>query len=221
MYGRRFKRLTDLMMSTCLLILLLPVSFCIALCIALDSSGGALFLQERVGLWGRKFRLIKFRTMVKNASRLGAGYYFDGEDDPRITCIGRFLRRTSLDEIPQLINVIMGDMSLVGPRPMLPHHYDCLSDEQKRRFLVRPGITGLAQVNGRNTIPWSQRIEMDLDYIERLSLALDLKITFKTAWAVLRGRDVDHTVLPSTIEDFAYTKEGACVDEHKRPVGDS
>lgn len=220
MYRTVFKRVMDLTVSIIMLVLLLPLSLCIALCIALETPGGALFVQERVGLNGKRFPLLKFRSMVKNASQLGAGYYFDGEDDPRITRVGKFLRRTSLDEIPQLVNVLLGDMSLVGPRPMLPYQYDHLSERQRRRFLVRPGITGLAQVKGRNTIAWSQRIEIDLEYIDRLSLGLDLKILYETVRSAFTGKDVAYTVVPEVIEDFIYNKE-ASQSEHKRAIGDS
>lgn len=205
-------------MSALGLFVLSPLLLLIAVAIVVDSPGGPIFAQTRIGKDGRPFRLYKFRSMIPNASLQGKGYYFDGERDPRITRVGRFLRRTSLDELPELYNVLRGDMSLVGPRPMLPYQHKHLSREQKLRVSVRPGITGLAQTSGRNRIPWSKRIEYDLSYIEQLSLGLDLKILWRTIIATVRSQDIDHSLRPEQVEDFL---EEVSPDEHSRKASDA
>lgn len=220
MYRLYAKRALDIFISVFVLALFLPLWLLIGAAIAVDSPGGFLFAQERIGYRGKLFRLLKFRTMVKDAYKIGKRYYFQGECDPRITHIGKVLRRISLDEIPQLVNVIKGEMSLVGPRPMLPYQYEYLSDAQKRRFAVRPGITGLAQVKGRNTIPWSQRIEFDIRYVNGVSPALDLQIVAETVWSAFAGKGVEYDLDPSAVEDFIYGKEDS-PHEHPRVVGDT
>lgn len=146
--------------------------------------------------------MYKFRSMVVGAEDMGAGYYFEGEEDPPITPLGRFLRKTSLDELPELINVLKGEMSLVGPRPALPQHLVKYNAFQRRRHLVKPGITGWAQINGRNELTWGQRIKLDVWYVENLSFWLDLKIFFMTPWVVLRQKGIRHDQKPEDVEDF-------------------
>lgn len=208
MYRNFLKRILDIVISLGILVFGLPVWLLICILIWLDSPGASpFFVQERVGLNGRTFNMIKFRSMIPDAYKYGRGLYFDGEDDWRITRVGRFLRKTSLDEIPQLLNVLIGDMSLVGPRPMLPYQYEYLSDEQKRRFEVRPGITGLAQVKGRNIIPWSERIEIDIEYVKSMSFLLDLRILVETLAVILNRKGISYDVSKDQVEDFITSKE--------------
>lgn len=180
------KRVIDVAGSAVGLVALFPLLGGIGLLIVLDSGWPPLFRQTRVGRGGRRFRLCKFRTMVVGAEHKGAGLFFE-PGDPRFTRLGTFLRRTSLDELPQLWNVLIGDESLVGPRAMVPYMADRLDPEQARRHRVRPGITGWAQVNGRNDLPWSRRIELDNWYIDHWTLALDLRILWRTVGVVLTG----------------------------------
>jgi len=181
-------RAFDLVASVVLLILLAPLLLMVALAIKLDSPGPIFFRQERVGRGGRPFLLWKFRTMIPSAASEGMGL-LTTPDDYRITRVGRLLRLASIDELPQLLNVIKGDMSLVGPRPGLPEHLAAYDSRQRRRLLVRPGITGLAQVKGRNSLPWPERIEYDLQYVENRSLLLNLRILLATV-PVLFRRDL-------------------------------
>jgi lipopolysaccharide/colanic/teichoic acid biosynthesis glycosyltransferase len=150
-----------------------------------DSPGPALFRQERIGFAGRPFTLLKFRTMVVGAEGMGAGLAVVAGDD-RITPLGRRLRHLSLDELPQLWNIARGDMSLVGPRPTVASQVERYTPHQRRRLLARPGLTGLAQVSGRNAIPWSERIEIDVTYVDRWTMRRDLAIMLRTALIVLR-----------------------------------
>ena len=180
----RLKRGVDILGSLFGLVALGPALATIAIAVRLDSPGGALFGQARVGRFGRPFRLLKFRTMVENADKQGLGLAIEA-GDRRITRVGHFLRRYSLDELPQLINVLKGEMSLIGPRPTLPYQVARYTPAQRRRLLVRPGLTGWAQVNGRNQLTWPQRIALDLWYIDNWSLALDALIVWRTPKAVL------------------------------------
>lgn len=192
-----FKRIFDLVSSCILVLLLAPLFLTIALLVRLTSSGPVFFKQKRVGLNKRQFMMYKFRTMVPNAEKIQeellhlnemTGPVFKIRNDPRITPFGRFLRKTSIDELPQLFNVLMGDMSLVGPRPMSVRDYQFFNEDwQRRRFSVRPGITCLWQVNGRNSIPFERWMELDMEYIDQWSLWLDLKILARTIPALLRG----------------------------------
>ena len=179
------KRFSDLFTAATALILLSPVLALIAVAIRIESPGPALYVDERVGLNGRNFRAYKFRSMTVGARQRGLGLEV-ARDDDRITRTGRFLRTWSLDELPQLINVLLGDMSLVGPRPTVPSQVARYTDAQRRRLAVRPGITGLAQVSGRNAIPWSRRIELDLHYVDHWSIRLDLRILWRTLAVVIR-----------------------------------
>jgi lipopolysaccharide/colanic/teichoic acid biosynthesis glycosyltransferase len=183
--GGRAKRVMDLVIAVPAFVVFAPVMVAIAIWVRRDSPGGAIFRQERVGLGGRTFPLLKFRTMVAGAQQMGAGLAVD-HNDTRITRPGATLRRLSLDELPQLWNVIRGDMSIVGPRPTVPQQVTRYTDHQRRRLEARPGITGLAQVRGRAAIPWSQRIEMDIAYVDRWSVQLDLSILLRTVWVVVR-----------------------------------
>ena len=201
----RFKRAMDVCCAAAGLVLLSPVLVAVGLAVVLDSGWPPLFTQVRVGQAGRRFRLHKFRTMVVGAESMGAGL-FVAPGDSRFTRIGRFLRRTSLDELPQLVNVLLGHESLVGPRPMLPYTADRLTPEQERRHRVPPGITGWAQVNGRNMIPWSRRIELDNWYIDNWSLRLDLLILVRTVGYVLSGSDIPDHQLPSESDDLGPPK---------------
>jgi exopolysaccharide biosynthesis polyprenyl glycosylphosphotransferase len=191
------KRVLDIALSFILLFLLVPIFVIITLLIKFSSKGPVLFRQERIGLNKRKFPILKFRTMVPNAEKMLAeleeqnevsGPVFKIKKDPRITSIGKFLRRTSADELPQLFNVLKGDMSLVGPRPLPVRDYEGFNEDwQRRRFSVRPGITCLWQVSGRSSIPFEQWMRMDLQYMDEWSLWLDVKILAQTVSAVLKG----------------------------------
>ena len=184
--GGTAKRAFDLAVAIPATILLAPVMAGLAAWVSIDSPGPAVFRQRRAGAFGRPFTCLKFRSMVDGAEGKGAGLKVTADDD-RITRAGRILRRLSLDELPQLINVIRGDMSIVGPRPTVPSqiaHYD---DVQRRRLLARPGLTGLAQVRGRASIPWSERIALDVEYVDDWSMGLDLRIIAETVRVVLRG----------------------------------
>ncbi|MCR4404981.1 MAG: sugar transferase [Candidatus Acetothermia bacterium] len=189
MRGRLFlKRALDFAASLIGLILLAVPFALIALAIKLDSKGPVFFRQERVGRQGRIFRPWKFRTMVEGAVEQGLGYNV-AEDDPRITRVGRFLREWGLDELPQLINVLRGEMSLVGPRPTLKYQVERYNEFQRRRLSVKPGITGWALIHGRNLLSWEERIKYDVWYAEHWSLPLDLWILLKTVWVVLIKRE--------------------------------
>ena len=178
------KRLFDLVISLGILALLWPLLLLIALAIRLDSPGGALFGQDRVGRGGKTFRILKFRSMVSNAESLGS--YQTSQGDSRITRTGGFLRRTSLDELPQLINVLKGDMSLVGPRPDVPAQRELYTDEEwAQRTSVRPGITGLAQATLRSAATMEQRKALDLEYVGKVSLWFDIKVMLLTVRQVL------------------------------------
>lgn len=187
--GLACKRVVDVIFSSLLLIVLAPLLASIAICIMLDSGLPVFFTQERVGLRGRLFRVCKFRTMVRNAEQLGLGVH-TGASDPRITRIGAWLRQWSLDELPQLLNILRGEMSIVGPRPTLPYQVERYTERQRMRLLLRPGVTGWAQVNGRNSLTWPQRIELDVWYVEHWSLWLDLRILFRTFAVVCSGDGV-------------------------------
>jgi lipopolysaccharide/colanic/teichoic acid biosynthesis glycosyltransferase len=163
-----------------------PVLAGAALAIKLDDGGPVLYRQRRVGLNGEEFDLLKLRTMVEGAEHRGAGYAVN-EGDPRITRVGRALRRLSLDELPQLWNVVCGDMSLVGPRPTLAYQVERYTPRQRRRLEVKPGITGWAQIHGRARLPWDDRIELDVWYVEHRSPWLDLKILARTPLALFAG----------------------------------
>jgi lipopolysaccharide/colanic/teichoic acid biosynthesis glycosyltransferase len=183
------KRVIDVTASAVGLILLFPLFVLIAVAIKLTSKGPVFFHQDRVGINGRIFKLHKFRTMVVGAENIGAGLSVAG-NDTRITKAGVILRKTSLDELPQLLNVLKGDISLVGPRPTVPQHLEYYGEFERRRLAVKPGITGLAMVRGRGSVPWSVRIKYDVEYVENFSLWLDLKILLQTVWVVLTRKNI-------------------------------
>jgi lipopolysaccharide/colanic/teichoic acid biosynthesis glycosyltransferase len=180
------RRALDIVVAGAALVLTAPLLALAMLAIRLESPGSAIYRQRRVGRDARPFDLFKLRTMVDGAEHLGAGLAVN-VGDTRITRVGAFLRRTSLDELPNLFNVLRGDMSLIGPRPTLPVQVAQYTDRQRRRLSVKPGITGWAQVNGRASLPWSERIELDLYYVEHRSLGLDLRILSRTPAMVLSG----------------------------------
>ncbi len=183
------RRAVDIVVSATALVVASPVLALAALAIRLETPGPVIYRQRRSGLHGREFDVLKLRTMVDGAEFQGAGLAIN-ENDSRITRVGALLRRTSLDELPNLVNVLRGEMSLIGPRPTLPAQVAQYTERQRGRLQVKPGITGWAQVNGRATLPWSQRIELDLYYIEHRSLALDLQILRRTIAIVLGGSDL-------------------------------
>jgi lipopolysaccharide/colanic/teichoic acid biosynthesis glycosyltransferase len=168
------------------LALLSPLLLVAAIAIRLGSPGPVLYRQRRVGLGGAEFELLKLRTMVEGSDPVGIGTAVL-RGDPRVTAAGRWLRRSSLDEIPNLVNVLRGEMAIVGPRPTIPAQVDDYTPHQRRRHEVRPGLTGWAQVQGRAGIPWEERIELDVEYVERRSAGLDLRILAKTAWLLVTG----------------------------------
>jgi lipopolysaccharide/colanic/teichoic acid biosynthesis glycosyltransferase len=180
------QRLLDLVVGVTGSILTAPVVAVLALAVRLESPGHAIYQQTRVGKDGREFRIYKLRTMVRGAEFTGAGLAIQ-EGDDRITRVGAFLRRYSLDELPNLWNVVRGEMSIVGPRPTIPVQVQQYTERQRGRLAVKPGITGWAQVNGRASLPWSQRIELDLWYVQHRSLALDLRILAQTVRLVATG----------------------------------
>jgi lipopolysaccharide/colanic/teichoic acid biosynthesis glycosyltransferase len=180
------RRLFDIVVAAVGLALASPVLAVAAIAIRLESPGHVLYRQRRVGRHGREFDVIKLRTMVTGAEHMGAGLAVD-EGDARITRVGAFLRRTSIDELPNLVNVLRGDMAIVGPRPTVPVQVAQYTERQRGRLAVKPGITGWAQVNGRASLPWDERIELDLWYVEHRSWALDLQILARTARLVLHG----------------------------------
>jgi lipopolysaccharide/colanic/teichoic acid biosynthesis glycosyltransferase len=180
------RRVLDIVCSSLALALSAPVLLVAALAIRLESRGPVLYRQRRSGLDGEPFDMLKLRTMVDGAEHIGAGLAVNA-GDARITRVGAFLRRTSLDELPNLVNVLRGEMALIGPRPTVPVQVEQYTARQRERLLVKPGITGWAQVHGRTSLPWSERIELDLFYIAHRSFALDMKILARTPGLVLRG----------------------------------
>ncbi len=180
-------RAADLLIAALALVVLSPFLLVAAIAIKLGSPGPVLYRQRRVGLGGREFEMLKLRTMVRGSDPVGVGTVV-ARDDPRVTRAGRFLRRTSLDEVPNLVNVLRGEMAIVGPRPTIPAQVDDYTPRQRRRHEVLPGITGWAQVQGRAGIPWEQRIELDVWYVEHRTAALDARILIRTAWLVLTGQ---------------------------------
>ncbi|MFK4785473.1 sugar transferase [Fusobacterium sp. MFO224] len=191
MIYRRIKRMLDMILSIIGILILSPILIITAVLIYIDSRGPIIFKQKRLGLNGKEFYMYKFRSMCCNAENKGSGHYsFKG--DPRVTRVGKIIRATSIDELPQFFNIIKGDMSLIGPRPTLTYHpykYKDYSKEQLKRFNVRPGVTGLAQINGRKDITWSRRIKYDIEYVDNFSFRMDLKILMITILKVITMRD--------------------------------
>lgn len=191
-YQRIIKRFLDIVLSLFAITLFAPLMLIIALLIKLDSGGPAIFCQVRAGKDGKPFMCYKFRTMYVNAPdiRNPDGSTYNAEDDPRVTRVGRLLRKTTLDELPQFFNVLKGDMSIVGPRPDLPDQVQFYSERHKKRLLVKPGMTGWAWVHGRNSIPWELRRDLDVEYVEKYSLWLDFYILLRTIPMVLLAKGV-------------------------------
>lgn len=181
--GSFIKRLTDILISIILLIFTFPILILAAIAIKIDSKGPVFFLHERTGLNGKTFKMIKFRGMVDNA--LAVGPELTQVNDPRVTRIGKILRRTSIDEIPQVINVLKGEMSIIGPRPEITSITSKYSDYQKKVFEFKPGITGISQINGRQMLTPEQRTEMEINYYHNENFLFDLKILFKTFFVVI------------------------------------
>ena len=191
MYKNGIKRILDCIISLLVLIIGGIPMLIVALLIKLESPGPAFFKQKRIGKDGKVFEILKFRSMCQGAEHTGSGVY-SGKGDARVTKVGRFIRATSIDELPQCINILRGDMALIGPRPPLTYHpwsYAEYTDEQKRMFEVRPGITGWAQVNGRKGVEWHKRIELNVWYVDHVSFLLDLKIFFMTIFKVATNAD--------------------------------
>lgn len=190
-----FKRTFDVCSAVAATVLLSPVLLATAIVIKIDSKGPVIFKQQRLGLGGKPFWIYKFRSMTVGAEKQGTGVYsFKG--DARITKVGKIIRATSIDELPQLWNIIKGDMALIGPRPALTYHpwpYEQYTEHQKHMFDVRPGITGWAQVNGRKEVPWPERIELNIEYVNKMSLAMDVKIIFLTFYKVFTNADNNNT----------------------------
>jgi len=179
-------RAVDIPIAAVALVVLSPVLLIAVIAIKLSGGGPVLYRQRRVGKDGREFEMLKLRTMVAGSDPVGVGTVV-ARDDPRVTWPGRFLRRTSLDEIPNLVNVLRGEMAVVGPRPTIPAQVRDYTPFQHRRHEVRPGLTGWAQVQGRAGIPWEERIELDVWYVDRRSSWLDVRILAKTTWLLVTG----------------------------------
>ena len=195
MYRGCFKRCLDFLIVFCVLFVIWPILVVIALGLHFVNKGAdAFFTQERPGRGGKIFKVIKFKSMTDKRDLMGNLL----PDEERLTKIGKFIRTTSLDELPQLINVLKGDMSLIGPRPLLLQYLPLYSTEQGRRHDVRPGITGWAQVNGRNDVSWGKKFELDVWYVDHLSFWLDMKIIFLTIWKVLKRDGVSKEGMATT-----------------------
>lgn len=192
---KTMKRICDFLIALGALVCLSPVMLVVAILIKITSPGPVIFKQQRIGKDGKVFEIYKFRSMCVGAENKGSGVY-SGKGDARVTSIGKIIRATSIDELPQFINILKGEMSFVGPRPPLTYHpwdYSEYSDFQLRMFEVRPGITGWAQVNGRKGVEWNQRIELNVWYVDNVSLLLDIKIIFMTVFKVLKNEDNENT----------------------------
>lgn len=216
MYKHFFKRALDILFSFLGIIIASPILLIVAILIKVDSKGPIIFKQQRIGKNGKVFNIYKFRSMVVGAEKTGSGVY-SGKGDKRVTRVGKFLRATSLDELPQFFNLLKGDMSFIGPRPPLTYHpwtFDKYTDEQRKMFNVRPGITGWAQVNGRKEVEWHKRIELNVWYVEHLSFWLDIKILFMTVFKVFtnaNNQNVGETVKKE--EDTANQTQNTVLEE--------
>lgn len=177
----------EMLLTLIVMIVTAPLMVIAAILIRIEGGGGVIYRQTRVGLHGEEFEMLKLRTMIPGSDPVGVGTVV-GRDDPRVTRVGRWLRRTSLDELPNLVNVWRGEMALVGPRPTIPAQVADYTPHQHRRHEVRPGITGWAQVQGRAGIPWDERIELDVEYVDNRSLGMDLEILRRTVWLAVTGQ---------------------------------
>ncbi len=215
---KHFKRAADVVISVFMLVVLFPFLTIVAILIKLESKGSVIFKQERIGMNGKVFNIYKFRSMCVGAEKMGTGQYsFKG--DTRVTKIGKIIRALSIDELPQLVNIIKGDMSLIGPRPVLTYHpwrFDEYTDEQKKRFTLRPGVTGLAQINGRKTLDWEERIKFDVYYTENLSFITDLKIFFKTIIKVICASNNENTGEIIISSEQSEMRKDAEIDVHNK-----
>ena len=207
MYKHVVKRGIDILLSLLILLILWPIFLIIAIAVKIDSKGPVIFKQQRLGKNGKVFHIYKFRSMCVGAEQKGSGVY-SGKGDARVTRVGKFLRASSADELPQVINILKGDMSFIGPRPPLTYHpwpYEEYTDEQRMMFEVRPGITGWAQVNGRKEVEWHKRIELNVWYVDHASFILDIKIFFMTIFKVFTNADNENTgatvVKSETVEE--------------------
>ncbi|MEL7568507.1 MAG: sugar transferase [Clostridiaceae bacterium] len=202
-----FKRLFDIIISLIGLVITSPILLITAIAIKLESPGPIIFKQERLGLNGKAFKIYKFRSMCVGAEKGGV---YEIKGDSRVTKIGRVIRKTSIDELPQFLNILKGEMSLIGPRPALTYHpwpYSEYTEEQKRMFHVRPGVTGWAQVNGRKDVEWPRRIELNVEYVDKMSLYFDLMIFFKTIFKVVRMEDNLNVKETVAKENATYKKD--------------
>jgi len=202
MYSLFFKRSIDIFLSCLLIILLFPIMIIVGLLLAIHNQGNPFFIQKRPGKYGKLFRLIKFKTMVYAVNSHGELL----PDEERLKGLGKIIRKSSLDELPQLWNVIIGDMSLIGPRPLLEEYIPLYNDEQAKRHLVLPGITGLAQVNGRNSISWEKKFEYDIFYVNNLSLKMDAKIFILTLAKFFKPQGINQKGY-ATMPKFKGNKE--------------
>ena len=198
MYNKGIKRTLDFLAALFGLLLISPIFILVMLCLAYYNKGSVFFFQKRPGLKGKVFKVIKFKSMTDEKDK-------DGNllsNEQRITSVGKFIRKTSLDELPQLINVLKGDMSLIGPRPLRVDYLPLYSTEQSRRHDVRPGITGWAQVNGRNTISWTEKFKLDVWYVDHISFILDVKIFYMTLLKVVKRSDINSSEDVIGVEKF-------------------
>ena len=202
LYAKFFKPLSDFIIAFIVLLLASPVLLLLIILLAIFNKGSVFFFQERPGKNAKVFKVIKFKTM--NDKKDANGKLLP--DDVRLTKVGKFVRTTSLDELPQLINVVKGDMSLVGPRPLLVKYLPLYNEKQARRHEVKPGITGWAQVNGRNAISWEQKFELDVHYVDNLSLGLDIKTIYLTVLKVIKRSDINTEGVATTVP-FTGTKD--------------
>ena len=211
---KHVKRVFDIFAATIAAVILSPIMVVTAIAIKLDSPGPVIFKQDRLGLGGKVFRIYKFRSMCQGAEHTGSGVY-SGANDMRVTRVGKIIRATSIDELPQLFNIIKGDMSFIGPRPPLTYHPWDISEyteEQFRMFSVRPGISGWAQVHGRKEVEWHERIRLNVWYVDHMSLLLDIKILFMTFIKVIKNDDNVNSskTLVNDNEEEKETVENKC-----------
>ncbi|MBF1141803.1 MAG: sugar transferase [[Eubacterium] sulci] len=197
LYCKLIKRFMDFLIAALSIIIFSPLLILLAILVRVKLGGPVIFKQERPGLNGKVFKLYKFRTMTDAKDENGNLL----DDEYRLTSFGKKLRSTSLDELPELYNILKGDMSIVGPRPLLVKYLPLYNDEQKRRHDVRPGLTGLAQVSGRNAITWTEKFNRDIEYVDNVSLGLDISIFFKTIYCVLKKEGINSDSA-ATMEDF-------------------
>ena len=208
MYKRFFKRAFGILFALLGLIVTSPIMAIVAILIKIESPGPVIFKQQRIGKDGKVFEIYKFRSMCQNAEKTGSGVYSD-KNDSRVTKVGKFIRATSIDEIPQFLNVLKGDMAFIGPRPPLTYHpwpYDQYTEQQKKMFNVRPGLTGWAQVHGRKQVEWHKRIELNVWYVENVSFLLDIKIIFSTLLKLIKD-DENENVGATVVSTPTNTEE--------------